>query len=55
MPGVCVFSQRDLFRQPDGHYQFMRNDLLLFRDDHHLSTLGSEFVANAFAASACFK
>ena len=55
MPGVCVFSQRDLFRRPDGSYQFTKDGLLLFRDDHHLSTLGSEFVAEAFAASPCFK
>jgi hypothetical protein len=55
MPGVCIFSQRDLFRRPDGSYQFTKDGLLLFRDDHHLSTLGSEYVAEAFAASPCFQ
>jgi peptidoglycan/LPS O-acetylase OafA/YrhL len=54
MPGVCVFSQDDVFRTPDGNYTEMSPQGILFRDDHHLSFTGSDVVATAYANSSCF-
>lgn len=53
MPGVCEFDQDPLFRLADGNYTALRRGLLLFRDDHHLSSLGSDLVAAALRTSGC--
>jgi peptidoglycan/LPS O-acetylase OafA/YrhL len=53
-PEVCVFSQDRLFLA-ENSYRVTKNGLLLFRDDHHLSFYGSEYVAQAFASTSCFQ
>jgi hypothetical protein len=53
LPGVCIFSQDRLFA--DGKfYNAMKDNTLLYRDDHHLSFYGSDYVAQAFERDPCY-
>jgi len=51
--GVCVLNVANLFDDGSGHWKVVENRRLLFRDDHHLSYVGSEKVAQALMQSPC--
>ena len=50
---ICIFQQAPLLRTGD-FYLLRRDGELAFRDDHHLSYFGSDYVARGFAKSSCF-
>ena len=51
---VCIFDQRNAMMTGVNDARVTFNRLLLFRDDHHLSVYGSEYLADYFEKSSCY-
>ncbi len=51
---VCIFDQDPLFRKGET-YVLVKDRKLLYRDDHHLTVYGSDYVADSFAGTDCFR
>jgi hypothetical protein len=52
---ICIFEQSPRLKT-NGRYHILNPDgLLIFRDDHHLSYFGSEYMAREFINSSCYR
>jgi len=50
---VCIFEQSP-YLKTNGRFHMLNSDgILLFRDDHHLTYVGSEYIARKFFESPC--
>jgi hypothetical protein len=51
---ICFFKATAGILQGD-HYRILKDNRVLYRDDHHLSFYGSDYVASSFMKSNCYK